>query len=395
MTPSPQRQRGLSLKVKLTGVMLLGIAAIAAIVHFPWAYISRRNVEQMVSQLHKESFQGARIDAASFFDNVLATQHIILSSLENGLIDADEPTAQGQLYLNLLHANENLTWVQIGFANGDFLGAQRRDDGLYNLDRRQWDGTLGELGAPGSDLAAQQADRKIQANTFLATGDEATLPGKPDWQIETYEFDENEIAWQQVDQSQRDDFYYAPIRPFYTAAWPTPGESVWTDVYRFKTGNVVGLDAAVTYQDPDDNRLRGVISISFGLRRISEYLASIRPPAEGLLFILDKAGNLIAASDPNVLADTFESETEAELLSLAAVDNPLLQTVNQALEDNTVVLTELTEMAEFSQFDTVTEERYYIAISPLGRLDWTIGSVTPEDVFLAAVNRNQRRLLLI
>ncbi|MEM7648394.1 MAG: cyclic nucleotide-binding domain-containing protein, partial [Cyanobacteria bacterium P01_A01_bin.70] len=81
--------------------------------------------------------------------------------------------------------------------------------------------------------------------------------------------------------------------------------------------------------------------------------------------------------------------------SLAEVDNPLLQTVNQALKDNTVVLTELTEMAEFSQFDTVTEERYYIAISPLGRLDWTIGSVTPEDVFLAAVNRNQRRLLLI
>ncbi|MEM9815718.1 MAG: cyclic nucleotide-binding domain-containing protein [Cyanobacteria bacterium P01_D01_bin.6] len=395
MTISPQRRRGLSLKVKLTGAMLLTIGAIAAIVHVPWVYISRRNVEQMVSQLHKESFQGARIDAASFFDNVLALQHIILSSFENGLITVDEPTAQGQLYLNLLQTNEHLTWVQMGFANGDFLGAQRREDGLYNLDRRQWDGTLGELAAPGSELAAQQAERQRQAIAFLETGDEAVMPGKPDWQVETYDFDEEAAAWQQVDQSQRDEFYYAPVRPFYTAALPTPGENVWTNVYRFKTGNVVGLDAAVTYQDPNNNRIRGVVSISFGLRRISEYLASIRTPAEGLLFILDKEGNLLAASDPNVLADIFESDTEAELMSLADVDNPLLQTVNQALEKHDVVLTELTEMAEFSQSAASTRERYYIAVSPLGRLDWTIGSVTPEDVFLAAVNRNQRRLLFI
>ncbi|MGD1861059.1 MAG: cyclic nucleotide-binding domain-containing protein [Leptolyngbyaceae cyanobacterium] len=388
-------RHSLSLKVKLTGVILLTMTTVAAIVHLPWVFTSRRNVQEIVSQLHEESFQGAQNDTAAFFDNVLALQHIILSSIKNDLIALEEPDDQGQLYLDLLHSHENLTWVQIGFANGDFLGAQRRADGLYNLDRRQWGDTLGELGQPGSDLAAQQAERQRQAERFDQTSDRANQFDSPDWQVETYEFVDGQKGWQQVDQFQRNEFYYAPSRPYYQTALATPGKNVWTDVYRFRTGNVVGLDAAVTYQDPDSGVVQGVVSISFGLRRISEYLADIRTPSEGLLFIMDADGNLIAASDPSVLAETFESETEAALQSMDSVKHPLLQTVDQALTDHSVVLSNLTDIQEFSEYDAATGERYYIAVSPLGRLDWTIGSITPEDVFLASVNRNQRRLLFV
>ena len=395
LSPLRLAKRHFSLKVKLTGMMLLTISAIAAIVHIPWVYISRENVKQMVSVLHDEAFQGAQNDAAAFFDNVLAIQHIILSSLDNGLIDIDDPTDQGRLYLNLLHAHENITWVQIGFANGDFLGAQRRDDGLYNLDQRRWDGTLGQLAEPGTDLAAQQRDRAQQAEIFEQTQDANFSPGQLDWQVRTYDFIEEDDAWQQVDQTRREEFYFAPQRPYYEEAVAQPGESVWTDVYRFRTGNVVGLDAAITYNDPETGALRGVVSISFGLRRISEYLSDLKQPGEGLLFIVDSDGNLVAASDPAVLASTFESETEAELLALAAIDNPLLQVVNQSLLEHDVALAELVDLQELSQYDPITGERYYVAVSPLGRLDWVIGSITPETVFLEQIDRNQQRLLII
>ncbi|MEM9505948.1 MAG: hypothetical protein AAGA01_18585 [Cyanobacteria bacterium P01_E01_bin.43] len=267
-SPLHRVKRRFGLKVKLTGMMLLTISAIAAIVHIPWVYISRQNVKQMVSVLHDEAFKGAQNDAAAFFDNVLAIQHIILSSLNNGLIDLEDPTGQGQLYLNLLHAHENITWVQIGFANGDFLGAQRRADGLYNLDVRRWDDTLGQLAEPGTDLAVQQRDRAQQAAVFEQTQAANISPGQLDWQVRTFDFVEAEDAWQQVDQTQRDEFYFSPQRPYYQAALATPGESVWTDVYRFRTGNVVGLDAAIAYEDPETGILQGVVSISFGLRRI-------------------------------------------------------------------------------------------------------------------------------
>ncbi|MEM1311719.1 MAG: hypothetical protein AAGF98_19825, partial [Cyanobacteria bacterium P01_H01_bin.153] len=199
MSPSPTSNPGLSIKVKLTSMMLLGIAAIAAIVHFPWVFTSRRNVQQMVSQLHEESFRGAQNDAAAFFDNVLGTKHVILSSLENGLIELEDPSAQGQLYLNLLHSQEHLAWVQIGFANGDFLGAQRREDGLYHLDKRQWGDRLGELGEPGSALAVAQAEREEQAQVYAQTGELSELLGKPDWQVETYQFSPEDRTLTQVD----------------------------------------------------------------------------------------------------------------------------------------------------------------------------------------------------
>lgn len=386
--------RGLSLKVKLTGMMLLATTAIAAIVHIPWVYTSRRNVEQIVSQLHEESFHGAQNDAAAFFENVLGLQHIMLSSLDDGLVELGDIEQQGALFLNLLHSHENFTWVQIGFANGDFLGAQRREDGLYNLDVRQWDDPLGTLAEPGTPLAQAQNQRAQQAEALQETGDPSVVSGRPDWRVRTLRFDENQ-GWVQVDRSRREEYYYAPIRPWYQAAAENPGENVWTEVYRFKTGNVVGLDAATTYSDPETGQVRAVVSISFGLRSISEYLSGLKTPSEGLLFILDDEGNLIAASDPSVLAASFESATEASLMSLAAIENPVLQTVHQGLQDKRIDLTSLVGMEELSQYDSVTGKQYYIAVSPLGQLDWTIGSVSPEEVYLASVNRNQRRLLVM
>lgn len=131
--------RSLSLKTKITGVMLLTVSAIAAIVHFPWAYTSRQNVDDMVSQINSELMNSTENEVGHLFENILSSKQLITSSLDEGLIQLDDPEVQGRFYLNLLKANENFTWVQFAFANGDYLGAQRRSDGLYNLIQRQWE----------------------------------------------------------------------------------------------------------------------------------------------------------------------------------------------------------------------------------------------------------------
>ncbi|MEM9005142.1 MAG: cyclic nucleotide-binding domain-containing protein [Cyanobacteria bacterium P01_F01_bin.86] len=397
LTPPPRArssQPRLSLNYKLAGVVLLTIGTIAAIVHIPWAHTSRRNVNELVSQLQERSFQSAENATASFFDNIVAIKRLITSSLDNGLINWKDPAQQEQLYLNLLHNQENITWVQIGFANGDFLGAQRRSDGLYNLDRRQWGETLGELGEPGTPLAEELEKRAQQAERYSDTQQWDTSLKQPTRTIETYRFTENQ-DWQKVEETQRQEIYYAPSRPYYLAAAANPGENVWTDVYVFRTDNVVGLDSAITYEDPDDGRLRAVISVSFGLRHLSEYLATLRDPSEGTLFIVDAGGRLVAASDPDFLAETFESRDRAELMPLAAAADPFLQIVNQAMAAEAITLGGLTDLEEISYYDPDTRERYYVALKPFGRLDWVIGSVTPEAIFLQQVNRNQRRLTII
>jgi len=66
--------------------------------------------------------------------------------------------------------------------------------------------------------------------------------------VQTYEY-QPDGDWEKVEETVGTEFYYSPIRPFYQAAFENPGENVWTDLYVFRTGNAVGLDATTTYRE--------------------------------------------------------------------------------------------------------------------------------------------------
>ncbi|MGD1860041.1 MAG: HAMP domain-containing protein [Leptolyngbyaceae cyanobacterium] len=406
LSPQPKRfkvapdavmmTRNLSLKTKITGVMLLTVSAIAAIVHFPWVYTSRQNINDMVGQINQEVMNNTQNEVNNLFENILSSQELIKSSLDDGLFQLEDPDDQGRFYLNLLQANTNFTWVQFAFANGDYLGVQRRPDGLYNLIQRQWDETLGILGEPESDLAQKQAQRAEVAEQYLQN---------QQWQedfetavktVQTYELAANG-EWEKVEETVGTEFYYSPIRPFYQAAFDDPGNNVWTDFYVFRTGNAVGLDATRTYQAAANTPVRGVISISFELQQISQYLDDLKDDGEGAVFIVDPQGFLVASSNPQALAETFVGEsanTDAELMPISQVEDSLLQIADQSLQDNNVDLETLIGLQEISFYDDATDQRYYVALKPLGRLDLVVGTITPESVFLTRINRNNNRLLI-
>ena len=389
--------RSLSLKTKITGVMLITVSAIAAIVHFPWVYTSRQNVDEMVSQINIELMNSTENEVENLFENILSSKQLIKNSLDDNLFELEDAETQGRFYLNLLQANENFTWVQFAFANGDYLGVQRRPDGLYNVIKRQWDETLGILGEPGSDLAAEQAERAEVAEQYLQD---------QQWQedfetavktVETYEF-LPDGDWEKVEESVGTEFYYSPIRPFYQAAFENPGENVWTDLYVFRTGNAVGLDATTTYRESEDAPIRGVISISFELQQISQYLDELKEAGQGAVFMVDPQGYLIASSNPQALAETFVGDAanaDADLMPISQVEDPSLQVAYQALLANNIELDKLIGLQEVSFYDARTNQRYYIALKPLGQLDWVVGTVTPEAVFLTRINRSRNRLLIV
>lgn len=388
--------RNLSLKTKITGVMLLTVSAIAAIVHFPWAYTSRQNVNDMVGQINSELMNSTENEVENLFENILSSKQLIKNSLDDGLIQLDEPETQGRFYLNLLQANENFTWVQFAFANGDYLGVQRRPDGFYNLIKRQWDDTLGELGEPGSDLAIQQAERATVAEQYLRDQQWQEDFETAEKTVQTYKF-MSDGDWEKVEETVGTEFYYAPIRPFYQAAFENPGENVWTDLYVFRTGNAVGLDATTTYRASADTPIRGVISISFELQQISQYLDELKAEGEGAVFITDPQGFLIASSNPQSLSETFVGagvNADADLMPMAQVEDPLLQVAHQAFVANNLELDKLFSLREISYYDSATRQRYYIALKPLGQLDWVVGTVTPESVFLTRINSSRNRLLI-
>ncbi len=409
MSPSPESNlskvapgsvaipRSLSLKTKITGVMLLTVSAIAAIVHFPWVYTSRQNVDDMVSQINSELMNSTENEVGHLFENILSSKQLIASSLDEGLIQLDDAEAQGRFYLNLLKANENFTWVQFAFENGDYLGVKRRPDGLYDLIKRQWDDSLGAVAEPGSELAEEQAERAQIAAQYLQ---DQQLP--EDFEtanktVQTYQFQTGR-DWQILEETTGREFYYAPIRPFYRDAFESPDENVWTDLYVFKTGNAVGLDAANTYRASEESPILGVISISFELQQISQYLDELKDEAEGAIFITNPQGSLIASSNPLALSESFVGEgtnADAELVPLSEVEDSLLQVAYQAFSANNIELDNLIGLQELTFYDEITRQRYYIAVQPLGQLDWVVGTVTPESVFLTRINRSRNQLLIV
>ncbi|MGF1459756.1 MAG: HAMP domain-containing protein [Leptolyngbyaceae cyanobacterium] len=397
MSRGTRRTSGLSLKTKITGAMLLTVSAIAAIVHFPWAYTSRQNVNDMVRQLNNELMNSTKNEVDNLFENVLSSKQLIESSLDENLFQLDDAETQGRFYLNLLRANENFTWVQFAFENGDYLGVKRRSDGFYDLIKRQWDDTLGAQADAGSELAMIQAERAQIAEAYAQGRPLSEDSITAEKTVETYEFDAGG-DWEKVEEVTGREFYYAPIRPFYRAAFDNPGQNVWTDLYVFRTDNAVGIDAANTYRVADDAPIRGVISISFELQQISQYLDDLKDEGEGVVFIVDPEGFLIASSEPQFLMETFTGEASnaaAELMPIAKVEDPWIQVAERALKSNNVELSKVIGLQEIPFYDPETRKRYYVALKPLGQLNWVVGTVTPESFFLTGINRNKNRMLIV
>ncbi|MDB9529290.1 HAMP domain-containing protein [Oscillatoria sp. CS-180] len=383
-------------------MMLLTVSAIAAIVHFPWVYTSQQNVNDMVEQLNSELMRGTENEVKNLFEDILASKQLIRSSLDDELIQLDEPVSQGRFYLNMLQAHANFTWVQFAFANGDYLGVQRRPDGRYNLIQRQWDSNLGEVGDPGSALAERQTARESRAERAAVTGEWNAGFEAAEKTVTTYDFYPTDRRWEKVEETVRPEAYYAPIRPFYQAALGNPGQNVWTDLYVFKTGRAVGLDAATTYQPLGDETIRGVISISFELQQISQYLKDLKDSGDGAVFIVDPEGFLVASSNPEALADTFVGESvraDVDLMPIAEVDDPVLQVAHKSIIANEIALDEIIGLQKTSFYDPETQQRYYVALKSLnldssGQLQWVVGTVMPESEFLQRINTSKQRLLI-
>lgn len=395
-TALPPSPHGLSLKATLTGVVLLTVSTTAALVHFPWIWTSTKNIDSVASQLNAEVMRGTSQEVERIFDNVLSAKQLIEDSFEQGLIDPYDPQQQTAFYLNLLKANQNFTWVQLGYANGDYLGAQRRQDGFFNVIRRQWDEELGQVVQPGSPLAIMQAERQENVQNFFETDNWDESFTKATKTISTYNITATERI--KIDESTSEEVYYAPIRPFYKVAAETPNQDAWTDIYVFVTGNAVGIDSSITYDpDPTTDDFVGVVSISFELRQISEYLENLNLAKTGAVFIVNEDKELVASTNPDKLVEAFVGDKKPELKRLGEIDDPFLSIANAGLAAKGLELGEIENLQEFAYRDPQSGEKYYIALKRLERFDeefsWVIGTVTPEAIFLTEIDRNKRTLL--
>ncbi|NEQ42332.1 MAG: HAMP domain-containing protein [Leptolyngbya sp. SIOISBB] len=353
----PKQPPSLGLKATLVTAMLLTVTATAAMVYVPWSWMSRRNIETIVDQTNKEIAVGTSKEVERLFSNAESAQQFIESSLNRNLLDLDDPESREFFFLNVLAATPAFTWVQYGDANGDFLGAQRTANGELHFHDRDW------------NPETQTTDAIV--NSYEAR-DAALIP------IESKSYEMNPP-------------YYAPSRPWYQGAEAAPDQRSWT-VYVYRSSRTPGLD--VTKAVMAEAELAGVIGVGIELNQLSDYLEQLQGNRPGETFIINSQKELIASTDKaEITPDQVVEAAEPQLTQLTDAQNPLLQYASDTLQTQELDTSSLDAWQRFVYREPSSGEIYHIALTPVGQLDWMVGTVIPESTYTTVINRNKRRLL--
>lgn len=355
----PQFCKTPNLKITLVSAILATIGATVAIVYLPWAMISKRNIDTIIAQVNQEISLATSQEVERLFASAQSAQQLIQSSFTQDFIDLSNRQAQEAFFLSALEANPNFTWIQLGYADGDFIGAQRTPEGQLRFHSRDWN---------------------AQTKTTLST-------------IRFYQLVGQQLR--RVDQQTKtmNPAFYAPQRPWYQNAIQSKGETAWT-VYVYRSTNAPGMDTTITLDK--QKKTVGVIGVGIELTQLSDYLRKLQDKQPGESFILNAKTELIASSDSQEVRVAEEAYSgQLQLKQLSDTQNLLLQYANQTLQTQQVDLNKLESQQRFVYTDPQTSNRYFISFSPVGHLDWVVGTVIPEANYLGEINRNKQILLIV
>ncbi len=352
-----------SLKAALAGVILVTISTTAALVHGPWLLTSRRNIDQVIAQVNDEIARSTSQEVKALFDQALVAQETIAAAFLQELVDVNDPEQRAWLYLSWMQANPSFAWIVLGFPNGDQLGVQRVSSQRLNWIERRW-----------------LPERQRVAQTVKTFGLEAEALSPAPLSLIRTTTDEQDFRVQD--------------RPWYQAGAAQPGQPVWTDVYVFATDRVLGINAALGLERGGE--FLATVSVAFELQRISQFLQALKGDRASAIFITNPAGELIAFSELEEAAYVPGADGELRLKQVPESEHPHLSLVSQALQEQGVSFAQLTERQDLTYRSQATGELYYLSLAPLryDGLDWFVGTVIAESLYLQDIQRNNRRLYL-
>jgi adenylate cyclase len=187
-----------------------------------------------------------------------------------------------------------------------------------------------------------------------------------------------------IDVEITDDFTYDPRqRPWYDGA-KTSGQAYWTDIYIFFTDQTPGITAAYPIYN-EQSELAGVIGIDVALNDLSFFLETLRVGENGVAFIVDEQGQIIAY--PQIDLAVAEGETFRPI-HISEVGASWITAAYEAYQSH-----------RRSQFTLTNQSHQYIAsftpiAAEIGK-NWTIGVVVPEDDFVGSIKRTNQISLLM
>jgi C4-dicarboxylate-specific signal transduction histidine kinase len=175
--------------------------------------------------------------------------------------------------------------------------------------------------------------------------------------------------------------YDPRTRPWYKLVQNKTGAS-WIPIYPdFKE-----LRLKLTFAQPirRNGKLQGVVGADFVLDHIAKFLASLKLSQNGEVFIVERSGQIIAASDLQQPTANKQGRIQA-----VTAKHPAIRETMQYLQSQPGGLARIQSAQTFKL--AIAQEQHWIQITPfqdsLG-LDWLIIVAIPESDFMAEITAN-------
>jgi adenylate cyclase len=347
----PQR-RMLGLRLALAALVSSTVALTALLIHLSWSYTARQNVADVVSQLNREIVDSIHHEVRGVLDDAWSMQEAVRSIFFQGTIRTTDEAKREFLFLSLLRSQPSLSWISLGFSNGDFFGAHKVSDDEIDMVEVKWDSAHGSA-RRRIDYYAPDVGDIIFRNR----------------EVEPSGYDARQEAWyrQAIEQS-------------------GPG---WTPTAHFPSSD---RQAVATSRSLEvDNEFAGVIGVVIELQRLSQFIATVHVGKTGTAVILGRNGGVIASADPRAI----EQQEAGAMPTLDALGdgNPQLRVVSRALARDEVDLGSLADARQL-RIRADDNEDYFITLAPLKFDNWVVATVIPASDFLATIDRSAELLLI-
>ncbi|MEM8637799.1 MAG: adenylate/guanylate cyclase domain-containing protein [Cyanobacteria bacterium P01_G01_bin.54] len=340
-------------KLKSTLVFPFVLQLLAAV----WlvGYLSFRNGQQAVSDLASRLSYKTTEQIDQHIGNYLATPHllqsVLASAFRNGNLDPNDFAGLEKQFRSDIQITDSVDYIYLGKENGDFIGVQRYVDGKLALKFR----------------------------------DQVTAPNRVVYHIS--------VLGQRL-QTLQTKPYDPRERPWYKATLAAR-EPTWSPIFTSANLGVLQISPTTPVYDPKGH-LIGVLATNLLLTQLNEFLNNLPISQSGEAFIVERSGELVASSTPEV--PSIEVLGEEDPARLRAIDSQeaAIRTTVQQLQERSFDLDEIEETTEFRY--RLEGKQYLVQVTPLrqiDQLDWLIFVVIPEADFMAQIHANTRNTLLL
>ena len=266
--------------LKLTVSALLAFVILVTTASLTWLNYqsSTKTLKQFSTEVIEKTSGVVAEQVNSFFREAKTTNKLILKLADSELINTKNLIEVERYFFNFLSTHENVTMLNFGNLNGDYVMVRRTSEG-------------------GLDTKLILRD-KFEKNKVLWKRRKAGA-----------RFDNFHEDWQ-------DDSYDPRLRPWFDGAMMF-GKLFWTNVYVFYTSKTPGVTTSVPLKD-NIGRIKGVLAVDVDLMDLSIYLKShIKVGKTGRSFIIDGQRRVVAIDDPDNLTGTPTGESKQRLYKIS------------------------------------------------------------------------------